>query len=75
MNKKVSLIGAPTDIGASTQGASMGPQALRVAGLGLDMRDGKKMRWLANHGLPNADRRCRILPPQQGQIGLIWSQL
>ena len=27
------LIGAPTDIGASDRGASMGPEALRVAGL------------------------------------------
>ena len=30
---EVSLIGAPTDIGASTVGARLGPQALRVAGL------------------------------------------
>lgn len=29
----VSLIGAPTDIGAGMRGASMGPEALRVAGL------------------------------------------
>ena len=28
-----SLIGAPTDIGAGARGASMGPEALRVAGL------------------------------------------
>jgi arginase len=33
MHAKVSLVGAPTDIGASTRGASMGPEALRVAGL------------------------------------------
>ncbi|MGH8190188.1 MAG: arginase [Rhodanobacteraceae bacterium] len=32
--KSVSLIGAPTDIGAADRGASMGPEALRVAGLG-----------------------------------------
>jgi arginase len=31
---KISLIGAPTDIGAGARGASMGPEALRVAGLG-----------------------------------------
>ncbi|PVY79487.1 arginase [Cupriavidus alkaliphilus] len=31
--KPVTLIGAPTDIGAGTRGASMGPEALRVAGL------------------------------------------
>ena len=29
----VSLIGAPTDVGAGTLGARMGPAALRVAGL------------------------------------------
>ncbi|MDE2305118.1 MAG: arginase [Gammaproteobacteria bacterium] len=29
----VSLIGAPTDVGAGSRGASMGPEALRVAGL------------------------------------------
>ena len=32
-SRTVSLIGAPTDIGASDHGASMGPEALRVAGL------------------------------------------
>ena len=42
----VSLIGAPTDIGAGTLGARMGPEALRVAGLagalqrlGIDVKD------------------------------------
>ena len=29
----IQLIGAPTDIGAGTRGASMGPEALRVAGI------------------------------------------
>jgi arginase len=29
----IALIGAPTDVGAGTRGASMGPEALRVAGL------------------------------------------
>lgn len=33
MNRIVSLIGAPTDVGASARGASMGPEALRVARL------------------------------------------
>ncbi len=32
-SKSASLIGAPTDVGASHRGASMGPEALRVAGL------------------------------------------
>ena len=42
----ISLIGAPTDVGAGHRGASMGPEALRVAGLesalrtrGLDVVD------------------------------------
>ena len=42
----VSLIGVPTDIGAGSLGARMGPEALRVAGigqalqrLGIDVRD------------------------------------
>lgn len=46
MQKQISLIGVPTDIGAGTRGASMGPEALRVAGLpaalaarGLDVAD------------------------------------
>lgn len=35
----VALIGAPTDIGAGHRGASMGPEALRVAGLAQALRD------------------------------------
>ncbi|MBV8380544.1 MAG: arginase [Paucibacter sp.] len=31
LNRKVSLVGAPTDIGAGARGASMGPEAMRVA--------------------------------------------
>jgi arginase len=34
MKRQVTLIGAPTDIGAGARGASMGPEALRVAQLG-----------------------------------------
>lgn len=39
--KTISLIGAPTDVGASVKGAGMGPDALRVAGLvqALEARD------------------------------------
>ena len=33
MTQHIRLIGAPTDIGAGTRGASMGPEAFRVAGL------------------------------------------
>ncbi|MGZ5894174.1 MAG: arginase [Caldimonas sp.] len=47
MNQRISLIGAPTDIGAGTRGSSMGPEALRVAGIGP---------VLEGHGLEVIDR-------------------
>jgi arginase len=34
MNRQISIIGAPTDIGAGSRGSSMGPEALRVANIG-----------------------------------------
>jgi arginase len=43
----ISLIGAPTDIGAGTRGASMGPEALRVANI---------VPVLQGHGLEVLDR-------------------
>jgi arginase len=43
----LSLIGAPTDVGAGHRGASMGPEALRVAGI---------ERALAERGLAVVDR-------------------
>jgi arginase len=39
--KIVSLIGAPTDVGASVRGAGMGPDALRVAGIVEALRSHK----------------------------------
>jgi arginase len=39
MTRRVALIGAPTDIGAGHRGASMGPEALRVAGLAEALRE------------------------------------
>jgi len=59
--KQLRLIGAPTDIGAGRRGASMGPEALRVANLqqalqqhGLDVIDGGDLSGPAN--------------PQQGPV-------
>jgi len=46
MKKLISLIGVPTDIGAGARGASMGPEALRVAGI---------QRVLESHGLQVID--------------------
>ena len=58
----VSLIGAPTDIGAGTRGASMGPEALRVAGIahaiaqfGLTVKDCGNLSGPANPWLPAVD--------------------
>jgi len=36
--RAVTLIGAPTDVGAADRGASMGPEALRVAGIAAALR-------------------------------------
>ncbi|MFO7304785.1 MAG: arginase [Gammaproteobacteria bacterium] len=56
--RPVTLIGAPTDVGARHRGASMGPEALRVAGLhaalvarGLDVIDRGNLS-----GPPNPER-------------------
>ena len=58
----VALIGAPTDIGAGSRGASMGPEALRVAGiaeriagLGLELRDMGNLHGPANPWQPAKD--------------------
>ncbi|MBX3702659.1 MAG: arginase [Steroidobacteraceae bacterium] len=57
--KKVSLVGAPTDVGAGTRGASMGPEALRVAQLqamldsqGVEVADRGNLQGPGNPGLP-----------------------
>ncbi len=62
MNRLVSLIGAPTDIGAGSRGSSMGPEALRVAdigpvlvGHGLDVIDRGNLGGPANPWQPPAD--------------------
>jgi len=62
MNRNVSLIGAPTDIGAGSRGASMGPEALRVAGIaaaleghGLEVTDCGNLAGPKNPWLPPVD--------------------
>jgi len=61
-NNRISLIGAPTDIGAGSRGASMGPEALRVAnigtvleGHGLEVIDRGNVSGPANPWLPPVD--------------------
>ena len=60
--KQVSIIGAPTDIGAGSRGASMGPEALRVAQLqamlesqGLEVEDRGNLQGPGNPGQPPVD--------------------
>jgi arginase len=75
MNTKISLIGVPTDIGAGMRGASMGPEALRVANL---------IPTLESHGLEVQDRGNLVgpsnpwLPPVEGYRHLnevvAWNQ-
>jgi len=55
----VSLIGVPTDVGAGTRGASMGPEALRVAGIdraiarfGVEVKDCGNLSGPTNPDLP-----------------------
>ncbi|MCC4115787.1 arginase [Aromatoleum toluclasticum] len=61
-NLNVSLIGVPTDVGAGTRGASMGPEALRVADIhaaiaafGADVRDRGNLAGPSNPNLPAVD--------------------
>ena len=62
MTAVIALIGAPTDIGAGMRGASMGPEALRVAGLqptlesqGLEVRDLGNLNGPGNPNLPSRE--------------------
>lgn len=59
---RVSLIGAPTDIGAGVRGSSMGPEALRVANIasalrarGIDIEDRGNLTGPSNPVLPPED--------------------
>jgi arginase len=58
MNRQISLIGAPTDIGAGARGASMGPEALRVADIGPSLQ---------SHGLEVVDRGNLVGPANPWQ--------
>jgi arginase len=74
--RHVNLIGAPTDIGAGARGASMGPEAMRVARLAEALLD---------HGLQVSDIGNLVgpsnpwLPPTQGYRHLpevvAWNEL
>ena len=69
--KTVSLIGAPTDVGASVRGAGMGPDALRVAGLVETLRSHKlNVQDQGNlAGPPNPWARAQRRPAPPGRSG------
>jgi len=58
MKRHISLIGAPTDIGAGARGASMGPEAMRVANI---------QSILESHGLEVTDRGNLVGPSNPWQ--------
>jgi arginase len=72
----ISMIGAPTDVGASARGASMGPEALRVAGL-REMLETQGLQVLDCGNLGGPENPC--LPPVDGYRHLAevtrWNQL
>ena len=72
----VSLIGAPTDIGAGHRGASMGPEALRVAGIaealtqrGMDVVDRGNLTGPMNPWVGPTDGYRHLLQVQE------WNRL
>jgi len=71
----VSLIGAPSDIGASCRGACLGPDALRVAGISQALR--QRGLEVYDHGNLNGPLNP-WLPPVQGYRHLpevtVWNQ-
>ena len=74
--RTVALIGAPTDVGAGARGASMGPEAMRVAGLAAALtQHGLRVTDMGNlHGPSNPWQ-----PADQGYRHLdevtAWNQL
>ncbi len=80
-----SLIGAPTDIGAGTRGASMGPEALRVAGLkaaleshGMAVRDLGNLAGPTNPWLPPVEgyrHLAEVIAWNQAVHGAVYDEL
>jgi len=80
-----SLIGAPTDVGASDRGASMGPEALRVAGIrealmqrGLSVEDRGNVGGPPNPGRHRADglrNLAEVTAWSQSVYGAVYREL
>ena len=73
--KAVTLIGAPTDVGASIRGASMGPDALRVADIaGALVRNGLQVRDLGNLSGPGNPWQAPVDGMRHLQEVLAWNE-
>ncbi|HTX04551.1 MAG TPA: arginase [Steroidobacteraceae bacterium] len=72
----VTLIGAPTDVGAATLGASMGPEAMRVAGIQPAL-EGRGLQVLDRGNLagPANPRQAPIDGYRNLQAVLEWNRL
>ncbi|MGH8288415.1 MAG: arginase [Steroidobacteraceae bacterium] len=72
----VTLIGAPTDVGAATRGASMGPEAMRVAGIqpALEQR-GLQVVDRGNLAGPANPRQAPVDGYRNLQAVLEWNRL
>ena len=75
MQQDISLIGVPTDIGAGARGASMGPEALRVANLATVL-EGQGLRVIDRGNLAGPSNPW--LPPTSGYRHLeevvVWNE-
>ena len=82
---RISLIGAPTDIGAGHRGASMGPEALRVAGIaqalkgrGLDVVDRGNLVGPVNPWLPPTEgyrHLDEVVAWNRAVLGAVYAEL
>ena len=72
----MTLIGAPTDVGASALGASMGPEAMRVAGIhgALEQR-GLEVMDRGNLAGPPNPRQTSVAGHRNLQAVLEWNRL
>jgi len=85
IRRTASLIGVPTDVGARERGASMGPEALRVAGLhgalealGLSVLDCGNLAGPGNPSLPavNGHRHlAEVIDWNRKLHGAVYAQL
>ena len=69
MNKKISIIGVPMDLGAGRRGVDMGPSAIRIAGLnqaiarlGFEVSDAGNIQISPAEAIQRTNPRAHYLP-------------